>query len=713
MRKRKPMIKQFLALFLTFLMTAALSACGKEEITSAETPERAFGLDSAEELAMAHPEQVICSGESAWAITAVKNDYIYQFSYDTGAVSAEKIEWQPEDGNYSIINIAQQNGILYAEYLDMEAHTIEIRKRGMDGSWSPLMTIDAEDKADYAIVGSGLHIDSAENAYLVSGNTVARFDGEGKPACVYELAGKICFFEENREGYVECVTARADKLTLYRLSERTAEEKLTIKVSAGSVHGIKNSEEGILCLATDTEILFLDSESGGVLSRTDLVKLGISSILSGYYDEKADTLRLYGSTGQGSEGLRCSLLSSREGFTDQRTELIYGAVGTFDTNSESSIGVAINTFNRENEDYYITIKVYDGQSYSDRLNRLHADMAAGNGPDIIDMSDGNHYASYVKNGYLEDLSPYLEQSQYKDDIVWNVLDTYRIDGGLYMFVPQFGLRGVLLHPDCDVAPEEWNMETFLELIEKNQWEKDIYGQQGAPEWLLYYLICGRQTEFIDWEQKKAAFETEEFTDLLALCREYAQADWSDVKDMTYEEQQWNALCAIRTYGMGFWDYLFMADIYGREYPIYGFPMLSGQTYGIEATNDCCAIYAGSKQKEGAWQFIESLLWDSNQNYHGTANPGFPIRISLLKELAAEAKTHTVRTGFTRETLTITDSEIAILEDIIYNGNLSNTLLDYSIWDVIREETDAYFAGDKSAEETAHVIQSRVQLILDE
>lgn len=706
MRKRKPMIKHFLVLFL---MTAALSACGKKE-ESVETPEKAFGLDSAEELAMAHPEQVICSGERAWAITTVKNDFIYQFSYDTGTAAAEKIEWQPEDGNYSIINIAQQSGVLYAEYLNMEAHTIEIRGCGTDGGWSHIITIDAEDRADYAIVGSGLHIDSAENAYLVSGNTVTRFDGEGKQACVYELAGKICFFKENQEGYVECVTAGADKITLYRLSERTAEEKWELTVSAGSVHGIESSEGGILCLATDTEILFLDSESGGVLSRTDLVKLGTTSILSGYYDEKAEMLRLYGSTGQGSEGLRCSLLSSREGFTDQRTELIYGAVGTFDTNSESSIGVAINTFNRENKDYYITIKVYEGLGYSERL---YADMAAGNGPDIIDMSDGDHYTSYVKNGYLENLSPYLEQSRYKDDIVWNVLDTYKMDGGLYMFVPQFQLRGILLHPEYDVAPEEWNMETFLELIEKNQWEKDIYGQQGAPEWLLYYLICGRQTEFIDWEKKKAAFETEEFIDLLTLCREYAQADWSDVKDMTYEEQQWNALCAIKTYGMGFWDYLFMADIYGREYPVYGFPTLSGQTYGIETTNDCCAIYAGSKQKEGAWQFIESLLWDSNQNYRGTANPGFPIRISLLKELAAEAKSHTVRTSFTRETLTITDSEIVILEDIIYNGNLSNTLLDYSIWDVIREETDAYFAGDKSAEETAHVIQSRVQLILDE
>ena len=222
MPKRIHSKKLISGICLIVVLAAALSACGKKE-ESVETPEKAFGLDSAEELAMAHPEQVICSGESAWAITTVKNDHIYRFPHDTGSAAPEKIEWQPEEGNYSIVNIAQRNGSLYAEYLDMEAHTIEIRKRGIDGGWSPLMAINAEDKADYAMVGSGLHIDSSENAYLVSGNKVARFDGEGKQACVYELTGKICFFEDDREGYVECLTAGADKITLYRLSELSEE----------------------------------------------------------------------------------------------------------------------------------------------------------------------------------------------------------------------------------------------------------------------------------------------------------------------------------------------------------------------------------------------------------------------------------------------------------------------------------------------------------
>ena len=38
---------------------------------------------------------------------------------------------------------------------------------------------------------------------------------------------------------------------------------------------------------------------------------------------------------------------------------------------------------------------------------------------------------------------------------------------------------------------------------------------------------------------------------------------------------------------------------------------------------------------------------------------------------------------------------------------------YEIFDIVYEESGAYFAGDKTEQEVAHIIQSRVQLYLDE
>lgn len=694
-----------MGLFL-FYMAFVLSACEKEEREEAE--EKSFGIDyDAEEAAIRGLEQVICGQERAWAITHVKGDFIYELAFDSGKAEMEKIKWQPEEGEYFIVNIAEQNGTLYAEFWNRKENLLEIRGRNADGVWRDVMSIKMEDAESYAFMGSGLFVDSDESVCLVNGHSVARFDREGKQICTYELGGDICFFQENGEGYVECVTSDTQEITLYKFIENRAEKQWTFKISAGKVHGVQSSEKDTLCLATDQEILFFDRESGRLSARTDLVRLGVASVLSGYYDANAGILRLYSTIGNGAEGLRYSLLSEGNTSVEQRTKLVYGVMTRANADSTSSIWTAIATFNQENHDYYVVFKDYDNN-----LERLHADMAAGNGPDIIDMTYSEYYESYVKNGYLEDLSPYLEQSQYRDDIIWNVLDTYRIDGGLYMLTPQFDLRGLLIHPEYEHYVEKWNMETFLELVERNQWNKDIFGSTvGDPETLLYYMLHGRRDEFIDWEQETAAFETEEFMEMLALCKEYAEADWSDAKEWTYEERKWNTLCPAEMF-YDYYAYLHHVDIYGREYQIYGYPTLSGQTYGIEACANSCAIYTGSSHKEGAWEFIESLLWESNQKCRGMVSAGFPIRGSILKEMAAEAESETIKIN-NKEYSPITESEVAILDDIIYNGELGNLSIDPDIWSVIREETAPYFARDKSAQEVAHIIQGRVQIILAE
>lgn len=709
----RPMrIKKLLfACLVAVFPAAALSACGKEEATEAEL--KAFGIDFSEELPVSRVQQVICGQEKTWFITSVKNDYIYQLPYDSPAAGIEEIAWQPGEGDYFMINIAERNGTLYAEFGNREEDVIEVQKYREYMGWSHVMSVKPEGEG-WSIMGSGLFVDSSENVYLVGGNTVARFEGEGKRACEYELKGTVCTFQEKEEGTVLCVTADTDCITLYELGEGGAEEKWTWKESeaVGLVYGICSNEAETLCLATNTELLFFDIESGSLSERADLVKLGVASVLSGYYDGDEGTLRLYGQTGNNTETLCYSLLSGRDAAMEQRTELVFGIMGTMNTSADSSIWNAIATFNQENERYYITIKYYA----SDNQERYIADLAAGNGPDIIDMTYfADNYDNYVKNGYLEDLSCYLEQSEYRDDIIWNVLEAYRIDGGLYMLVPQFIINGILIHPDYESQVEKWNIETFLELIEVNQWEKDILGYNGNPEKLLKVLLCGMQEKFIDREHKTASFENDEFLDILALCREYAEAERPDTSEWTMmDEEYWNQLCSDGMWLLEFYNYLYYVPVYGREYQLYGYPTLSGQVYGVSSTYDGCAIYAGSENKEGAWEFIESLLWDSNQRCRGIAQPGFPIRSSMLEELEEGAAETEIKVNG-GELTKVTDVEIEIQKDVIYNGKFVNysVMIDSDIWSVIQEETASYFAGDKSAEEVAHIIQSRVGIILGE
>lgn len=706
MKKRFDRKVIFLGLFCFFL-AAGLSGCQKDE--GKEIPVKIFGMDYSQEQEFQSPVQVVCNPDDAWIITASKNDPIHKWSPQVSGVGTEQIEWQTQEESYDLINILERNGTLYAETRNREDDTLVIRKCGMDGVWDTVMSVKTENWEDYTVMGRGFFADDRGNIYLAGRDEVTCFDRDGQKIAACQLKGEVCFWQQGSGGCVECVTADAEGITLYELAENRAEVKWTLKESAGNVHGIQSSAEGTLCLATDGEILFVDRESGSLLSKTDLVRTGVSCVLAGYYDEAGGILQLYSLAGSGTNGIQYSLLSERDASEEQRTALVYGVVKGANSAASSSVRTAINTFNQTDQDYYITIRDYGGN-----LDRMQADMAAGNGPDIIDMMDTEYYESYVQNGYLEDLTSYLEQSQYKDDIIWNVLDTYKIDGRLYLFVPQFWLKGIVIHPEYEVFVEEWNMETFLELIEKNQWEKDVFDLQGEPQRLLVdYLLSGRQEEFIDWEQETAAFESEEFMDMLALCREYEQAYRTDEADgASYSERKGNSLFMDSLIAGSFISYLNNVDICGREYQIYGYPTLSGETYEVQACLDSCAIYSGSRQKEGAWKFIESLLWESNQKYRGVTNPGLPIRKTVLEELAVEAQNEQIRING-GEALTMTESEIAIVENIIYNKKLRRASLDPEIRLVVQEETAPYFAGDKSAQEVANIIQSRVRLILQE
>ena len=66
-----------------------------------------------------------------------------------------------------------------------------------------------------------------------------------------------------------------------------------------------------------------------------------------------------------------------------------------------------------------------------------------------------------------------------------------------------------------------------------------------------------------------------------------------------------------------------------------------------------------------------------------------------------------------ELLTMSEEEYQIIENVVYNGVFVPDRMNEDIWDIMEEEAAAYFAGDKSAEDVAHIIQSRVGLLLAE
>ena len=695
--------RRYAACIMLLVIFALAAGCGDKDLAEVETMSfEQYYLQEKSEICV--PEQVVCGAECAWVITTGKNDVIYQVAYGNESPEVKEITWQQDEAEH-LISIAYENGKLYAMVRMDEGKTLEIRYYRLDGEFETYRAIEAEAEQGLA-VGTLFWVDAEENVYIAEGNAVTRFDAGTGEKTEVTLNGTPCVFLETENG-VECLVEESDGIGLYGIEGKNVQKRWKIKKAVRNLKAVRNSDAETLFLVSESALMLVDRATGTLLAETDLLLMGAHDVLAGNYETEDSTLWLF-QKGNGTEGrLEISQFERKEAGTEERRiQLVYGTMGTINEDADDSIKAVIMQFNQENKNYYITIKNYHDDV---DLRRLHAEFASGNAPDILDLTYSFYYESYVQNGYLTDLRPYLGRSDYKDDIIWNVLDTYQIDGGLYLLAPQFSITAMAVHTEYAAEIETWNMQTFRTLLEENQWEKDVWQGYGEAERLLYKMLTGRQSEFIDRENETAAFETEEFMKLLELCKSYQESYREDAYEWTSEDLIQNELCMPLIFeDVG--TYLSGTEFYGREYALYGYPTEQGQVYGVDVCPDCCGIYAGSPNKEGAWEFIESLLEESHQKWHTGVNKGFPIRKSLLREVQEEWQPITFSNG---EKVSMTEAEYEILETIIYEENLVRDTIDKNVWNVIEEEAASYFAGDKSVEEAAGLIQRRIELILSE
>uniref|UniRef100_UPI003FEF48AC hypothetical protein n=1 Tax=Roseburia sp. TaxID=2049040 RepID=UPI003FEF48AC len=134
-------------------------------------------------------------------------------------------------------------------------------------------------------------------------------------------------------------------------------------------------------------------------------------------------------------------------------------------------------------------------------------------------------------------------------------------------------------------------------------------------------------------------------------------------------------------------------------------------YTVSVCLNCCAIYAGSDKKEGAWEFLKLLLEDTYQKRTTGFNVGFPIRKSMLKELAEEAQETEITINNTNTH--ITESELQIINEVLNQQKVVRDYVNQELLKIIEEEAQAYFYGDRSASETAHAIQNRAWIVMAE
>ena len=554
-------------------------------------------------------------------------------------------------------------------------------------------------------------LDGEGAAYVLSADSLYRIDAEG------ENGGKLSLDGYLMQGAERNYLLKTDDNRLFLFSEAILGRK-AYEVTGGASLELKPVQQlteemssfriydGLLAADDDGWLYRLDADTG---TKEKVLRWEDSNL---YNDEKCDIVPAAEDSGfvveqvdgaSGTEGMLMVRTPVEE--LPERELIVLASISP-----SRDLKAAVVEFNRSSEKYHATIENYGAKVYENGTDaavaRLDVSLTEGNGPDLLDLSFQDFFNKYSEKGTLEDLYGYMEKDGdiSKEDYLTNVLEAYSIDGKLSC-IPQSFTAFLTYGTDAGLSDVgDWTMEGLMELAEKYP-DRNLFpieGGYGKP-WIFMDRIYGAYylEKYIDWEKGECSFDSEGFCRLL---------QWID--DQLSGRDKECLLEIGHFYSFSVWQEILATE--GDETGLYGFPTANGRMRHYVMAEDMVGICAGSGHKEGAWEFLRFYLQRGNG---GTF--GFPTRIDRLKEMEDEAvegalKSYMTINGRTVEIAPLKrESAHALYEfleeiDFTPRSGLENTIVS-----IVTEESEAFFSGSKTAEETAKIIQNRVQLLIQE
>ena len=420
--------------------------------------------------------------------------------------------------------------------------------------------------------------------------------------------------------------------------------------------------------------------------------------------------------------------------------------------SDQSVIEMIKEFNKTNGEYRIKVEdynqYYEWDEESEKQTnspekQLKQDIAAGKDVDIICM--GSSYSSLLSNlsrkGALVDFYDYLEKDEElsKDDFVPTILSVCETEGKLTSLASSFYIS-TLGCKSKYFDKENWTIDEFIETC-RNLPEGMKPFKTGNTNTEIFSRFVYNSNDFIDYNNATCNFNSPEFIKVLEFCTEYPSAgegDEIDWENATNEEMNayWEeSEVAIRN------DKALLSEIYisnprdyaravhgeiGDDVTLVGNPSING-TGAMIYHSTAFAIMENSDYKDACWDFIKEIFSEENQNSETLYDlPALKSAFDKKLDESMERPYYTDSDGKKQEyddTWYIGGEEIKInpltqaerdfVADYISNAKPTPYYYNQDIYDIISEESEAYFAGDKTAEQTAEIIQNRVSILISE
>ena len=398
-------------------------------------------------------------------------------------------------------------------------------------------------------------------------------------------------------------------------------------------------------------------------------------------------------------------------------------------------------FNRTHDNVrleYLDYSQYNTENdYSAGITKFNTEVMAGNLPDIIPTNQ-IAYRQIASKGLLEDLYPYLDKDPElkREDFFPNLLSALEVNGGLYQVVSGFSVETLCGAASIVGDTPGWTYDDFNAALEKMPEGCTPLEPYVTRDQVMSSLLYADMDSFVDWTTGKVNFESDNFKQLLQFVKQFpAEYNWDehDNSESTQDLLRQGRQMLTQTYLYGLDSILWNGANFGGKATYIGWPTSSG-VGSIMRFENGFAMSKNCADKDAAWEFLRSMLTESGQ----TGQYNIPSNRNVFNKQLEDFMTPRYRkdadgnilldengekieesrgawiddSGVEHHIYAMTqeqaDEVLAIIETCTKVASY-----DTSIYDIVNEQAQAFFADQKSVDEVARLIQSKANIYVNE
>lgn len=576
-----------------------------------------------------------------------------------------------------------------------------------------------------------------DHIYIASGNTCIVLDEDGSKIKTHTISGNISSIQLSSDGDVYIFGyGKNNNMFLSIIDEETNELKddntyiNDIKTLSGSTYYMGN--DGNIYVSSEVGITSYNINTKEITQAINWVNSGLfAGNISNIIPITSDQFFIYGSDVINNQNGLWYLNRIPDNEIQQKEVIRI----TYIEDGRNTIPLAAIKFNSKSDQYHIICEEYSSHqidSNVDLYSQYDLDILTGKIGDIVVMENNTEYEKYADKGIFQDLYELMENDKdFSVDNLYECVKTpFEINGKLYTIFPEFTIR-TLAGKTKNLPNETWNIKTLLNVLETLPDEVSIMPNIDKTTLYNMFLLAGAG-EFIDFENSICSFNSDEFISLIEYINSFPQTnenivDYNDNSPFINDE-----IYLDEAYIGSLSDYLMLRVKFGFDENIkmIGFPSKQGGSAEI-VPSKYYAITSTCENKSGAWEFIKYLLSGDVIINEMRGMRNIPSSRETFNEWIEREQMlyyfFPYGTGsYYSDTKPISEEDygmagysVELTEEILnefencVNTISSRTNIPISISQIITEDLNISFAGDKTAKETANIIQSRVSIYLSE